>query len=119
MNKRLQTLFDLFKHLRSMQEIVEEIETLDYYVHNYDEEVAIDLIDFCVTKYDKYIRRIGSLYQDKVVVDNDPTLYERKDKEEINGDTAFIRDCLIIIGAVQSGIRSSLEEVVKEIKGRK
>jgi hypothetical protein len=100
-----------------MQEIVKEIEIMDYYVYNYIEDEAIKCIDFCVNKYDKYIKRIGSLYQDKVVVHNDPQLYEEKDEEEINGDVAFIRDCLIIIGAVQSGIRPSIEDVVREMKG--
>jgi len=116
-NERLIEIFERFRHLRSMQEIVNEILTLDFYVYNYIEEEAIRVIDFCVEKYGKYISRIGSLYQDKVVIENDPELYEKKDSEEINSDVAFIRDCLIIIGSVQSGIRSSIEEVVKEIKG--
>ena len=119
MNEILFELFERFKHLRSMQEIVEEIEIMDYYVHNYVEDEAIKCIDFCVSKYGEYIKRIGSLYQDKVVIENDPHLYEKKDEEEINGDVAFIRDCLIIIGAVQSGIRSSIEEVVREMEGEK
>jgi len=110
-------IFNRFRNLRSMQEIVGEILTLDHYVYNYVEDEAIVLIDFCVTKYGEYIKRIGSLYEDKVVVENDPQLYEKKDSVEINNDVKFIRDCLIIIGAVQSGIRSSIEEVVKEIKG--
>ena len=100
-----------------MQVIVDEILTLDYYVYNYVEDEAIRLIDYCVTKYGSQIGRIGSLYQDKVVIENDPELYEKKDSEEINGDVEFIRDCLIIIGAVESGIRPSIEVVVNEIKG--
>ena len=99
-----------------MQVIVEEILTLDHYVYNYSENEAIRLIDYCVTKYGQYISRIGSLYQDKVVIEDDPQLYEKKDTEEINNDVEYIRDCLIIIGAVQSGIRPSIEAVVKEIK---
>ena len=116
-NERLLEIYKRFKHLRTMQEIVEEIETLDYLVYNYDEEQAIALIDFCITKYGEYIKRIGSLYQNKVVVENDPQLYEEKDDVEINSDTMFIRDCLIIIGAVISGIRPSIEDVVREIRG--
>ncbi len=100
-----------------MQEIVQEIEIMDYYVYNYVEDEAIRCIDFCVSKYGKYISRIGSLYQDKVVVENDPKLYEKKDSEEINGDVEFIRDCLIIIGAVQAGLRPNIETVVREVKG--
>ena len=117
MNEVLEELFERFRHLRTMQEIVNEIEIMDYYVYNFDEEEAIKCIDFCVTKYGEYIKRIGSLYQDKVVIENDPELYDNKDEEEINGDVAFIRDCLIIIGAVQSGMRSSIEEVVREMRG--
>lgn len=119
MNERLEEIFDRFKHFRSMQTIVKEIDTLEYYVYNYVEGDIIRLIDFCVTKYGEYIKRIGSLYQDKVVVENDPELYEKKDEVEINGDVDFIRDSLIIIGAVQSGIRPNIESVVNEIKGRK
>ena len=100
-----------------MQVIVDEILTLDHYVYNYVEDEAIRLIDYCVTKYGFQISRIGSLYQDKVVIEDDPELYEKKDSEEINGDVEFIRDCLIIIGAVESGIRPSIEAVVNEIKG--
>ena len=116
-NERLLEIYNRFRHLRTMQTIVQEIEALDYYVYNYEESSAIKLIDFCITKYGEYIKRIGSLYQDRVVIEDDPQLYERKDEEEINSDTMFIRDCLIIIGAVQSGIRPSLESVVREIRG--
>ena len=117
MNERLVEIFNRFKSLRSMQTIVQEILALDYYVYNYVEADAIKLIDFCVTKYGKYIKRIGSLYQNRVVVEDDPQLYDNKDEEEINSDVQFIRDCLIIIGAVESGIRTSIESVVNEIKG--
>ena len=116
MNEVLEELFNRFRHLRTMQEIVREIEIMDYYVYNYVEKEAIRCIDFCVNKYGEYIKRIGSLYQDRVVVENDPELYERKDEEEINGDVEFIRDCLIIIGAVWSGIRPNFETVVREMK---
>ena len=117
MNERLIEMFERFRYLRTMQEIVNEILTLDFYVYNYVEDEAIRAIDFCVNKYGKYISRIGSLYQDKFVIENDPQLYEKKDSEDINGDVAFIRDCLIIIGAVKSGIRPNIETVVAEIKG--
>jgi hypothetical protein len=116
-NEKLVELFERFRYLRTMQVIVEEILTLDHYVYNYVEDEAIRAIDFCVTKYGQYISRIGSLYQDKVVVEDDEELYENKDSEEIHGDVEFIRDCLIIIGAVQSGIRPNIETVVKEIRG--
>ena len=115
MNIRLMEIFDRFKHLRSMQTIVQEILALDHYVYNYVEDEAIRLIDYCIHKYGEYIKRIGSLYQDRVVVENDPHLYETKDEVEIDSDVQFIRDCLIIIGAVQSGIRPSIEYVVNEI----
>ena len=117
MNEKLIEIFERFRYLRVMQVMVDEILTLDHYVYNYVEDEAIRLIDFCVTKYGPYISRIGSLYQDKVVIENDPELYEKKDSVEINGDVEFIRDCLIIIGAVESGIRPNIEAVVKEIKG--
>ena len=119
MNENLEQIYSIFKHLRTMQEIVGEINTLEYYVYNYDEEKSIYLIDFCLTKYGEYIKRIGSLYQDKVVVQDDPQLYEEKDDQEINSDLDFIRDCLIIIGAVQSGVRPNIETVVNEVKGRR
>ena len=115
MNERLEYLFNLYKNLRSSQNIVNEILTLDYYVYNFDENEAISLIDYCVKKYNREIKLIASLKRDKVVVDNDPTLYEEKDEEEINSDAEYIRDCLIIIGAVQSGIRASIRDVMEEI----
>ena len=117
MNEKLCELFELYRHLRGVQEIVQEILALDYYVYNYNESTAIDLLDFCITKYDKEIRYIGSLYKNKVVVDDDPHIYERKPSVEINSDVEFVRDCLIMIGAVMSGIRGSLQEVVEEIQG--
>ena len=117
MNPRLLELFMLYRHLRAVQTIVEEIETLDYCAENYEETVAIKLIDYCVTKYNAEIKKIGALYQSKVVVEDDPDLYENKTTQEINSDVAYIRDCLMIIGCVKSGIRNSLEEVVEEIEG--
>lgn len=117
MNERLAEIFQRFRYLRTMQTIVEEILTLDYYAYNYVESEAISFIDFCISKYGEYIKRIGNLYQDRVVVEDDPHLYESKDEVEINSDIIFIRDCLIIIGAVESGIRPSIEYVVNEIKG--
>ena len=115
MNPKLIELFERFRHLRTMQTIVNEILTLDYYVYNYVEDEAIRMIDFCVTKYREYIKRIGSLYKDMVVVENDHQLYEKKDSQEINSDVAYIRDCLIVIGAVQSEIRPSIQAVIDEI----
>lgn len=115
MNEKLLRLFNTFKHLRSMQTIVNEICALDYYVYNYNEQEAIVLIDFCITKYGEYIKRIGSLYKNMVVVENDHQLYENKDEEEINSDVEYIRDCLIVIGAVQSEIRPSIQAVIDEI----
>ena len=115
MNERLEYLLNLYKNLRSVQNIVNEILTLDYYVYNFDENEAISLIDYCVKKYNREIKLIASLKRDKVVVDNDPTLYEEKDQEEINSDAEYIRDCLIIIGTVQSGIRASIRDVMEEI----
>ncbi len=116
MNSKLIELFDLYKNLRSVQTIVQEIYTADYYVYNYSEDIVIDLIDHYVTKYNKEIKQIGKLYKNKEVIENDPDIYDRKDSEEINDDMAYIRDCLIIIGAVKSGIRDSLDGVVAEIR---
>ena len=47
-------------------------------------------------------------------MDNDPTLYEEKDATEINSDVEYIRDCLIIIGTIRAGFRSSIREVMEE-----
>ena len=115
MNEKLENLFNLYKNLRCVQEIVNEILTLNFYVYNIDTEESIKLIDFCLTKYNKDIKLISGIKKDKVVVENDHHLYEKKDEEEINSDVAYIRDCLIIIGAVNSGIRSSYREVVLEV----
>ena len=115
MNDKLENLFNYYKNLRSMQEIVGEILTLDYYVYHFDADESIKLIDFCLTKYNKEIKLISGIKRDKVVVENDKHLYETKDEEEVNSDVEYIRDCLIIIGAVKSGIRSDFREVVLEI----
>lgn len=115
MNEKLLELFTYFKNLKCVQTIVEEILTLDHYVYNFEEEMAIDLIDYCIEKYKKEIITIGSLYKNKVVIDNDPHAYENKDSIEINQDAEFIRDCLIIIGAVRSEIRPSIQTVIAEL----
>lgn len=116
MNEKLIELFDLYKNLRSMQSFVNEILTIDYYVYHYDEEAAIGLIDRAIKNYNREIKLICSMRKDnQVVVENDNTLYENKDSEEINSDAEYIRDCLIIIGAVKSGIRETLREVVDEV----
>ena len=52
---------------------------------------------------------------DVVVVEDDHHLYESKDEQEVNSDLEYMRDCLIMIGAVRTGIRSSLREVYLEI----
>ena len=97
MNEKLENLFNLYSNLRSVQEIVQEILTLDHYVYHFDEDEAIKLIDFCLTKYNKEIKLISGIKRDKVVVENDHHLYESKDEEEVNEDVEYIRDCLIII----------------------
>lgn len=115
MNEKLENLFNLYKNLRTCQEIVGEILTLDHYVYNIDIDESIRLIDFCITKYNREIKLISGMKRDKVVVENDQHLYENKDEEEINSDVEYIRDCLIMIGAVKSGIRTSLREVYLEV----
>ena len=118
MNEKIVELFDLYKNLRSVQKIVNEILTLDYYVYNYDEDATIQLIDSAIKNYNRQIKLICSMRKDdQVVVENDNTLYERKDSVEINSDAEYIRDCLVIIGAVKSGIRQTLREVVEEVYG--
>lgn len=115
MNQRLIELFYIYKNLRSVQDIVQEIYIADYYVYNFVEDEAIDVIDSVITKYKRDIKKIGKLYHNKVVIENDPHAYDEKDEEEINSDIEFIRDCLIMIGAVKSGIRPNLEYVVAEV----
>lgn len=114
MNNVLCNFFNLYKNLRTVNEIVNEIYTLDHYVYNYVHDEAIECIDFCVKKYNKEIKQISSLKKDIVVVDNDPTLYESKDEQEINSDVEYIRDCLIIIGTVKVGFRQSIRDVMIE-----
>ena len=115
MNPKLLELFNRFKNLRTMQVIVEEILTLDYYVYNFDKDAAAKCIDFCVDKYEKEIKQIGALHKNMIVVD-EPGLYEEKDDEEVNSDCEYVRDCLIMIGAVKSGMRRDLQQVVEEIR---
>ena len=118
-NVKLENLFNIYKNLRTMQGMVEEILTLDYYVYSDDYEEAKVAIDFCIKKYNREIKLICSLKNDEkmVVVENDETLYEEKTEEEINSDAQFVRDCLII-GAVKSGIRSDIATVLREINWR-
>lgn len=116
MKQKLIELFDIYKNLGSVQTIVQEIYEADYYVYNYDEEESINIIDRAITKYKREIKIIGGLYHNKVVVENDPDIYDQKDDEEINSDVEFIRDSLIMIGAVKSGIRSDLKSVVYEVQ---
>ena len=115
MNEKLAEFFNTFRYLRSMQEIVNEILTLDYYVTNFNEKEAISYLDFCISKYAKQIKRIGSLYKNMVVIENDTEIYDTKSSEEINSDCEYVRDCLIIIGTVEAGIRPNLQTVIAEI----
>ena len=88
MNPKLLELFNLFKNLRSMQVIVNEIYTVDYYVYNFDKGDSASVIDFCVNKYNKEIKQIGALYGNKVVVEDDKELYNNKYDVEVNEDCA-------------------------------
>lgn len=114
MNSVLEKYFNLYKNLKVASEIVNEILVLDHYVYNYDQEQAIECIDFCVKKYNNEIKLIASLKKDRVVIDNDPQLYEEKDDVEINSDVEYIRDCLIIIGTVRVGFKQNIREVMEE-----
>ena len=114
MNEVLERYFNLYKNLRSVSEIVNEIYILDHYAYNYDHEEAITWIDYCVKKYNKELKIITSLKRDRVVVDNEPTLYTEKDDEEINEDVAYLRDALIIIGVIKAGFKNSIREVMEE-----
>ena len=50
MNNTIEELFDLYKNLRSVQNIVNEILTMDYYVYNFDHDETVGLIDHFVKK---------------------------------------------------------------------
>lgn len=118
MNEKLIEIFNLYKNLRSAQKIVSEIIALDHYVYNYDEQTSIALIDHVVKNYRSELKLVFSLRnENKIVVENDATLYDNKDDEEINSDVEYVRDSLIIIGAVKTGIRSTFREVVDEVYG--
>ncbi|MBE5739104.1 MAG: hypothetical protein E7354_05200 [Clostridiales bacterium] len=116
MNPKLIELFNVYRMLRSVQDIVQEILVIDYYANNYSDQEAINLIDYFLTKYNKEIKQISGLYKNKTVIEDDPEIYDKKDSDEINDDLCFIRDCLVIIGAVQSGIRPNFETVVAEVE---
>lgn len=118
MNDRLLKLFHYFEHLKVVETLVSEIVQMDYYVYNFVEDEAIALIDYFLTKYNKEIKEIAKLYKDTVVIEDDPDVYESKDSEEVNSDAEYIRDCLIIIAAVKSGLRQSYKQVIDEIEGR-
>ena len=58
MNEVLERYFNLYKNLRSVNEIVNEIFVLDHYAYNYVEDEAVACIDYCVKKYNKEIKEI-------------------------------------------------------------
>ncbi len=116
MNEKLLALFHYFEHLKVVETIVAEIIQMDHYVYDFVEDEAIALIDHYLTKYNKEIKEIGHIYKNRVVIEDDPNVYDTKDSTEVNSDVEYIRDCLIIIGAVKSGIRESYKQVIEEIE---
>ena len=68
MNEKLLEFFNAFKHLRSMQTIVEEILMLDYYVDNFDGSLNIaSNVDESLASSTKSLVKKGDINKDSVV----------------------------------------------------
>ena len=86
MREKFEQIFNLFKHLKSMQTIVNEINTLDYYVYNFDEEKSIDLIDFCLTKFLKSMAYTMICYSNTFKNPNGDTIVEGRFEKNVDGN---------------------------------
>ena len=109
--------YNSIRFLRSVQGIVAEIVEVDNALTDFNEETAVAVLDYYITKYEVELDRIGQVFSKVAVVKNDKDIYKGKDNNQLKKDLEYVRDCMIVIAIVKSGMFCSLESALVQLIG--
>lgn len=114
MNKVLEKYYNIFRHLKSCENIVKDINFLEYYSEHLDENAYL-IEDEFVEAYENSINKVGKFYQNRYAT-FDFDLLISKNFEDIYNDLQFIINCIIIDKSVELKLSNSINDIVKEIE---
>ncbi len=108
--------------LKSQQQNMQTIYMLESFYADYERVDAISFLSAVLFKYAKEINLIAGMmnkpyiqtYKNVNIVEEYNK--EKKQDDDILHDISFAVDCLIIIFAVDSGIATSIPEVINQLK---
>ncbi len=112
-NNVVETYFNKIKHLRVAESYLNDISLINYTLNNFTEVNAEQTISYCATKYKNDLNLIGRMLTGVMVFNNNEI--GPKTEEDLFNDLLYIRDCIIIFGAVHCGIENTIHSAVVKI----
>ena len=110
----LNTFYRKFCHLRLAQNIVHDVNSINMALYNFHGRTAINLISTLALKYENELNKIAFYLSGRPVIKGEMSiLYGEHSLDNIEEDLYYLKDCLIIIGAVRFGVVKDIEEALK------
>ncbi len=109
----IETYHNTLKHLRVAQPFIEDIAEIDAMIVNFDYYEAENLIDYLLTKYEQDFTLIGK-HLTGVLIMNKKDVPTKNDAD-LRNDLIYLKNCIIISGAVHCGIEDTIYSAIKKI----
>ena len=100
-------------HLRSAMPYVQDIEIIESALNEYDDEEAKQVVSYIALKYRKDIDTIGKMLTGVMVMSQAKA--GKKSEDDTVDDLLYLRDCVIVIGAVHTGVENTIHSAIVKI----
>lgn len=105
--------YNILKHLRVATPFLEDINSIDYELNNFDTNRATDLIDYLAKKHRNDFTIIGKNLSGILIVKQ--TELPEKTDDDLISDLNYIRNCIIISAAVHCGLEDTLQSAMRKL----
>lgn len=105
--------FNKIKHLRVAQSYLNDIAIINYTLLNFSYASAHETINYIANRYKNDLNTIGRMLTG-VMVFNENEIAP-KTEEDLYDDLLYVRDCVIISGAVHCGVENTIHSAIVKI----
>lgn len=109
----VENYYSRIKHLRVASGFLNDIAIIDDALNFFDEEKANNVISYVAIKYKADLNTIGKMLTGVMVLK--PHEVGPKTAEDLYYDLEYLRDCVIICGAVHCGIEDTIRSAIVKI----
>lgn len=113
MENVIDTYLQKIIHLRSANSYVQDILIINDVLNNFSYGQANATISYIALKYRKDLNTIGRMLTGVMVLDQKDV--GLKDEEDLYEDLLYLRDCVVVFGAVHTGIENTIHSAVVKI----